>query len=117
MNRHTSIAGSLGSALRGFSHGRGSRNLKIIIVIILVVGAAALALPLTTQNRLILAITILAVLAAELFNTSIEELCDVITTQHHPGIARVKELASAAVFAVSIAAIIVGLYIFLPYFI
>lgn len=115
MNRHNSIAGSIVSGLRGFSHGRNSRNLKIIAVIVIAITALSFALPLSLTEKLVVAVTILAVLGTELFNTAIEELCDVVTIEHHEGIARVKELASAGVLTISIGAILVGLYIFIPY--
>ena len=42
---------------------------------------------------------ILALIAVELLNTAIEKLADHITPEHHPEIGLVKDLGSAAVFA------------------
>lgn len=55
------------------------------------------------------------VMVAELFNTALEELCDKHTKEHDPHIARIKDLAAAAVFTSSIFAAVAGLAIFLPY--
>ncbi len=65
------------------------------------------------------AITILAissVLAAEAFNTALEELCDKFQPTHDPHIAKIKDLSAAAVLLVVIGAFIVGVVIFLPHF-
>lgn len=52
--------------------------------------------------------------AAEIFNTAIEKLADHLTTERHPQIKLVKDLAAAAVLVSALAALLVGLLIFLP---
>lgn len=70
----------------------------------LISAALALALPLETGERaLILALGVL-VLAAELFNTAIEDTVDYISTDHHPLAGRAKDASSAAVALTAIAA-------------
>jgi diacylglycerol kinase len=54
------------------------------------------------------------VLVAELFNTALEELCDKFQPTHDPHIAKIKDLASAAVSTAAITAVIIGLSIFVP---
>ncbi|MEK7107309.1 MAG: diacylglycerol kinase, partial [Patescibacteria group bacterium] len=54
------------------------------------------------------------VLVAELFNTALEELCDKFQPTHDPHVAKIKDLAAAAVSAAAIIAVIVGLVIFIP---
>ena len=115
MNRHTNVIQSFGSALRGCRYGLNGRNLKIQIWVGVLVLAPALWLPTTAAERVILLTCILAVLAFEFLNTAVEELSDVLIKEHHPGIAKVKELAAAAVMTISLATTTVGLYIFLPY--
>ena len=55
------------------------------------------------------------VLAAEAINTALEELCDKFQPTHDPHIAKIKDLGAAAVLIASIAAIIVGCFIFIPH--
>ena len=55
------------------------------------------------------------VLAAEALNTALEELCDMYKTDLDPHIEKIKDLAAAAVLISSITALIVGLFIFVPY--
>src|SRR4051812_14038305 len=54
------------------------------------------------------------VLTAELFNTALEELCDMLRTTHDPHVAKIKDLAASAVLVSSFAALIIGLVVFLP---
>lgn len=56
-----------------------------------------------------------AVLAVEVLNTALEELCDMLQPSHDPHVAAIKDLAAAAVLLVSIGAGIVGILIFAPY--
>jgi diacylglycerol kinase len=58
-----------------------------------------------------------AVLAVEALNTAIEELCDHVTPEVHPKIGKIKDLGSAASLLIGVAAIIVGLIIFIPHLI
>jgi len=56
----------------------------------------------------IAAITVSAVMAAELLNTAIEHLADHLHPQRHPTIGLVKDCAAGAVLVVSIAAVAVA---------
>lgn len=56
-----------------------------------------------------------AVLAVEALNTAIEELCDHVTPEKHPNIGKVKDLGSGASLLIGIAALLVGLFIFIPH--
>lgn len=55
-----------------------------------------------------------AVIVAEIINSSIEKLADVVSPEIHPKIKIVKDLAAAAVLFAAFLAIAVGLIIFLP---
>ncbi len=55
------------------------------------------------------------ILTAELLNTALEELCDKFQPTHDPHIAKIKDLAAAAVFVSALTAFIVGIIIFLPH--
>lgn len=75
---------------------------------------AAYFLDVTYIEFLIIIIMIGIVIIAELFNTALEELCDKFQPTHDPHVAKIKDLAAAAVFASSITAVIAGLIIFVP---
>lgn len=55
------------------------------------------------------------ILTAELFNTALEELCDKFQPTHDPHVAKIKDLAAAAVLTSAFTALIVGLIIFVPH--
>ena len=116
MNRHTNVIQSAGSAIKGTKHGLVGRNFRILLFFAIVAIFLTFYFPITATERYIIITLVAVVLAGELFNTSIEELADVLIQEHHPGIARVKELAAGAMLFLVTAAAIIGLYIFIPYF-
>lgn len=65
---------------------------------------------------LIVILLIGLVISLELTNTAIEEVVDSFTQKEHPGAKKAKDIASAAVLIATIAALIIGFLIFLPYF-
>jgi len=54
------------------------------------------------------------VLSAETFNTALEEFCDMVKNDPDPHIAKIKDLAAAAVLISSWTAFMAGVIIFLP---
>lgn len=90
-------------------------NFKIEIVCAVLVIALGLLFHLSSFEFALLGIVITSVLAAETFNTALEELCDKFQPTHDPHIAKIKDLAAAAVFLASIGACIIGLLLFIPH--
>ena len=64
----------------------------------------------------LLAIAIGIVFVAELFNTAIEQLTDMVSPEYNEKAKKVKDLAAAGVLVAAIVAVIMGLIVFLPYF-
>jgi diacylglycerol kinase len=54
------------------------------------------------------------VFAAELFNTGIEVLVDLVSPEIHPKAKIIKDVSAAAVLITAITAVVVGLIIFVP---
>jgi diacylglycerol kinase len=52
--------------------------------------------------------------AAELFNTAIERLSEMVSQDFHPGIKFIKDVSAAAVLVAAVAAFLTGAIIFLP---
>lgn len=61
-------------------------------------------------------LAIALVMAAELFNTALEALANLISLDFNPLIKKAKDAAAAAVLIVSIFALLIGLFIFIPKF-
>jgi len=54
------------------------------------------------------------VLSLEMINTAIEKTCDLISTEYHPLIKTIKDVAAGAVLLSAVASLIIGVIIFLP---
>jgi diacylglycerol kinase (ATP) len=71
-------------------------------------------LHISTIEAAILAIAVGMVWAAELFNTCIEKIMDMVSTERKPQIKFIKDLSAAAVLVTALAAAIAGLFVFIP---
>jgi diacylglycerol kinase (ATP) len=87
-----------------------------IIHLLLTIAAFIAAIFLKVSKPEFISIIIAAtfVWAAELFNTAIEKLADMVSTDFHPGIKFIKDVSAAAVLVSSIAAFLTGAIVFLP---
>jgi len=104
---------SLGHALRGVGHGlRSQPHLRIHAGATAAVVGLALWLRVEAWEACALAVCVGQVWAAELLNSAIEELTDLVSPQRHTRAGRVKDLAAAAVLAVSITSALVAAVIF-----
>lgn len=63
-----------------------------------------------------LIVAIAMVFITEMLNTAIEFLCDFVSSEIHPQIKKVKDVSAAAVLIASVAAVAIGLILFLPKF-
>ncbi|HSD84618.1 MAG TPA: diacylglycerol kinase family protein [Anaerolineae bacterium] len=106
---------SFGYAFAGLGHGLHTQvNLRIHVAITIGVVAAGLLLQISTVEWAILVVTIMIVMAAELFNTALEALIDRVGPEYHPLSKVAKDTAAGAVLIGAIGAVIVGLLIFGP---
>lgn len=90
-------------------------NFKVHVVFAVATPLLGWYLEISKTEFLIVVLLIGLVMTAEIFNTALEELCDKFQPEHDSHIAKIKDLAAAAVLVSSIAALIVGLAIYLPY--
>lgn len=54
------------------------------------------------------------VISLEMINSAIERYCDLVTTDFHPRIKTIKDVAAGAVLVASITSLVIGLIIFIP---
>ena len=94
---------------------REERNIKIHLGAALIVIAVGFWFQISATDWCIILIMIGTVISAELFNTSIEILADVVSQEQHPGIGNVKDIASAAVLVLCVISVIVGVIVFAKY--
>lgn len=90
------------------------RNSKLQLCITITVVAIAFGLGVSTTQWIILLLCFALVLGAEMLNTAIERLCDVVQEEYHPVIKIVKDVAAGAVLFVSIITVVIGCIIFFP---
>src|SRR5450432_2821236 len=74
----------------------------------------SLILKLPATKMLFIIVAIGLVWMAELFNTAIEQLCDMVCPQQHPQIKYIKDISAAAVLITAIIAVITACIIFIP---
>jgi diacylglycerol kinase (ATP) len=89
---------------------------KIWIALISAVGALALAwlLGLSALAFALIVFISASVIAAEMFNTALEALEDIVSPEYREAVRRSKDLAAGAVLVLSLGAAGVGLLVFLP---
>ena len=104
-------------AIEGFiSSFKTERNMKIHVFAMIVVIIAGLYLKLSFIEWCFITIAIVLVLGAELFNTAIETVVDMVSPEKNSKAKLAKDISAAAVLTFSIGAAIVGLLIFIPKF-
>ncbi|MEO6313395.1 MAG: diacylglycerol kinase family protein [Chitinophagaceae bacterium] len=81
-----------------------------------VVIAVAVVIKLPLEKFLFVLAAIGMVWVAELFNTAIEHICDMISPQFHPRIKIIKDLSAAAVLVAALVAVVTACIIFIPAF-
>jgi diacylglycerol kinase (ATP) len=81
-------------------------------VAVVVVTIAGLFLGLTAIEWSLIALCIGAVIGAEMMNTAIEELVDLVSPQFNPKAGKIKDIAAGAVLLTAIVATVVAVYIF-----
>ncbi|MBS1976357.1 MAG: diacylglycerol kinase family protein [Bacteroidetes bacterium] len=107
---------SFGYAFRGVGFAlTGQRNMKIHFTAALIVLAAGLRFEITAMEWCVVATTIGIVMAAELFNTAIEHLVDLVSPERNALAGKVKDIAAGAVLVTALMAIVVGVLIFGKY--
>ena len=91
------------------------QNLSFHLIATAVVVIAGFVLGITRMEWMIIILCIGVVIAAELFNTAIEKLVDLVSPQQHPVAGQVKDIAAGAVLVCAATAAIIGLIVFIPY--
>jgi len=104
-------------AFGGWRRGLKEHNFKIHLIAAVIVLAAAVFFQISSAEWLMVILLIGAVLSAELFNTAIEEICDLVTAKlklHYSDTTAPRDLAAGAVLIIAVVAALIGLVIFIP---
>ncbi|MBI4758776.1 MAG: diacylglycerol kinase family protein [Chloroflexi bacterium] len=111
--------------LRSFHHAfsglvdawRTQRNLRLHLLAAVLAVGLGLALGMALVELAILCLTIGLVLSAELFNTAVETLMDLVHPDHHPLAKAAKDVAAGAVLVTAGTAVLVGALLYGPHLI
>ena len=107
---------SFGYAWQGIRSCVGKeQNLSFHLIAMTAVTLAGFVLGITRTEWTVVILCFGVVIAAELFNTAIERLVDLVSPERHPVAGQVKDIAAGAVLVCAVAAAIIGLIIFIPY--
>ena len=93
---------------------RQEHNAWIHLTATIVVTIAAWVLKVSYGEAAALVGVIGLVWVAEMLNTCLERMADLISPDEHPEIKFIKDLAAGAVLVAAIIAVITGLFIFIP---
>src|SRR5579884_1154189 len=91
------------------------RNARVHLAAAIGATALGIVLRLSAVEFALIALAIMAVMAAEMINTVVEALVDLVTSDYHP-LARVaKDVAAGAVLLCAIFSVVIGLLVFGPH--
>ncbi|UCC94488.1 MAG: diacylglycerol kinase family protein [Candidatus Omnitrophota bacterium] len=113
--RHKNLKESFLGALKGLAVVlKSERNARIIFLVGLIVLITAIFLQFPFNELVILIIVVISVFVCEVFNTLVENICNMIKPENDPHVKILKDIASAAVFIACIGALAIGMILFLP---
>ncbi|GAT63878.1 diacylglycerol kinase family protein [Paludibacter jiangxiensis] len=107
---------SFGYAAKGIvaSYSKNHVNIKIHTFVALTVILLGILLTISSMEWAILILCCGVVIAAEMFNTAIEALVDMVSPKWDSKAGLVKDISAGAVLILAITSVVIGLIIFLP---
>jgi len=95
---------------------RQEHNAWIHLLATLSVALAGWLLHVSRMEAIALAGAVGLVWVAEMLNTCLERMADLVSPEEHPEIKFIKDLAAGAVLVAAVTAVVIGLFIFIPKF-
>lgn len=90
------------------------QNMFIHFTVASIVVIGAFIFRITVTEWMLCLVMIALVFAAELINTSIEAVCDLVSKEENDYVKTAKDTAAGAVLVFSFAAFLIGIMVFLP---
>ena len=111
--QHPSFAKSVGFAMRGLlAVVKGERHFRIQLCVFAAVVALGFLLRLTVLEWVAVLMCSAMVLGAELFNTAIETVVDLVSPDFNELAGKAKDISAAAVWVIALFAAVVGMVLF-----
>lgn len=112
----TRLNNSFKYAMEGLSFAiKENQNIKIHIIIAILVLIFGLILGLTRYEIFGVSVLIVLVISAEMINCAIEEVVNLVVNEHRKEAKVAKDVSAGMVLIVSMFALIVGFFIFIPH--
>lgn len=92
-----------------------NQNIKIHIIAAIFVVIFALLIGLNRYEFFAVGVLIVLVISAEMINTAIEEVVNLLVNEHRKEAKIAKDVSAGMVLMISIFALVVGLFIFIPH--
>ena len=109
------ILRSFGFAWQGLRYSFATQlNFKIHLLLALFATGLGIGLQISTADWMLVLFCMAIVLFAEMVNTAIEKLCDLVEPRIHPQIKLVKDITAGAVIISAVVSAVTGAIIFLP---
>lgn len=116
MINHKHLYFSFHYAVAGIWYGlKYNQNLRIHLIAAILVIIASIIFQVNTFEMGILGVMIILVLSAEMINTAIEEMVDLITKEHREEAKIAKDVSAGMVLVSSVGSVIVGFLVFAPH--
>jgi len=107
---------SFGFAMEGIKFAlENNQNLRIQFVVASFIMILSIVLHISSFEMGILGIMILLVLLAEMLNSTVEQMVDLIVTEHRKQAKAAKDVSAGMVLIAVIGSVIVGILIFVPH--
>ncbi len=118
MIEHRTLIKSFGYAFEGVWYAiKYNQNLRIDFVIAILVIIASIYFKVNAFEMGILGVMILLVISAEMINTAIEQMVDLITLEHRQEAKIAKDISAGMVLVCTLGSVIIGILIFVPHII
>lgn len=91
------------------------RNMKIHFAAAIFAISLAWYLEFTRSEMAVVILTVAAVLVAEMMNTALETVINLVSPEYHPLAGLAKDIAAGAVLLAALASIIIGCLLYIPH--
>ena len=91
-------------------------NFRLQVLLGLVVLVLSWYFPLKNWERILMIILVMAVLVMEILNSTFEYLSDLLKPRLHHYVRTIKDIMAGGVLLTAVGAAVIGLMIFVPYF-
>ena len=116
MNTNTTLLQSFKYAFEGvFFSIRHNRNMRIHLTVAFLVILASIYFKISAFEMRILGVMIVLVICTEMINSALEEMVDLIISEHRKEAKIAKDVGAGMVLVASMGAVIVGILIFTPH--